>query len=688
MDQHIQFKVSDINNIHSYDLSKSYKVVKPWGKSIQITSPSAGVQLKVSSPTTISWSSVKVDKVNVYSSVNSGKSFSVIASAFSGNSLTWTVPDVVTDSCLIKVQDYYYPEVSDTIDLPLSIIPCRRIYVSTTGNDITGDGSISAPFATIQKAVNEYIAYDSIKVATGLYTGTIDFEQFNGHCIRIDGSYDPNTWNKSAQRTILENPGGIVFSDQSFLTAQVQYYLDDMIIRNSNYGIYFKKDDGCLFLNKLEFINCSTAGYIYRTSHRMNQLLVRRCTNGFVFDQYTFHESIITNSIFDSITGDAIFITRYSTSNHYVNHCDFNRCGRGIAGTIAYPYMLLFVKNSILMNNGKGIDYGSESVNPNTIEHNLFFNNSKNLVLNNINQTPVLSNVIDTPTGLYGTGAGFYKLLDTSPCIGAGVVTSSNFDFANNPRPSPINSNPDIGIFENQLSIPTKTLLSNVFLEGLYNKESDNLNQAYNEFGPQYAAGIADEVRVELHNLFNYNLIEYACSNVKLSTNGDFNVPTIPGNLNGSYFIAIKHRNSLETVSSIPVPFTQNVVNYSFNDSSKVFGNNLKSISNRVCIYSGDLNQDGRIDSVDMASLEILTSNFGTGYVPEDINGDGTTDSKDMILIDNNASSFIHSIIPDNLQLPIIETTLPYNILQTSILSGGNVISAGSYPITTRGVCW
>jgi len=46
-------------------------------------------------------------------------------------------------------------------------------YVSTSGNDSTGNGSISKPYATIGKAIMIAVNGDVIEVAAGTYTGNI-----------------------------------------------------------------------------------------------------------------------------------------------------------------------------------------------------------------------------------------------------------------------------------------------------------------------------------------------------------------------------------------------------------------------------------------------------------------------------------------------------------------------------------
>lgn len=58
-------------------------------------------------------------------------------------------------------------------------------------------------------------------------------------------------------------------------------------------------------------------------------------------------------------------------------------------------------------------------------------------------------------------------------------------------------------------------------------------------------------------------------------------------------------------------------------------------------IYSGDVNQDGAIDGLDMNIVELDASNFEFGYNPSDINGDGATDGLDMNILEFNATLFL-----------------------------------------------
>lgn len=189
-----------------------------------------------------------------------------------------------------------------------------------------------------------------------------------------------------------------------------------------------------------------------------------------------------------------------------------------------------------------------------------------------------------------------------------------------------------------------KILTMSLLLEGLYNG-SGLMNKAQDEQGNHFPADIADMISVELHNESNYSQVVYS-SNLTLSTWGVAAL-AIPNNVNGSYFITIKHRSSVETTSSVPISFAGSIIEYSFDLPGKAYGGNLKQmIDDQWVVYCGDLNGDGFVDTNDMSEVDNLSALFGGGYVPQDINGDGIIDTSDMITLDNNASEFVSAIIP------------------------------------------
>ena len=192
----------------------------------------------------------------------------------------------------------------------------------------------------------------------------------------------------------------------------------------------------------------------------------------------------------------------------------------------------------------------------------------------------------------------------------------------------------------------TKTLnLTYVFPEGLY-AGPGTLNPSYDESGLKWPVGVADHITVELHNAATYATIESPPIDVALSETGTATV-TIPGDKGGSYYLTIKHRNSIETTSALPVDFSGAVINYAFDTQAKAFGNNLGlMLDGYAVIFAGDENQDGLVDGTDLQDIGNLADYAGSGYLPQDINGDGLIDGTDLQSAGNNSDYAIGAVLP------------------------------------------
>jgi len=191
-----------------------------------------------------------------------------------------------------------------------------------------------------------------------------------------------------------------------------------------------------------------------------------------------------------------------------------------------------------------------------------------------------------------------------------------------------------------------KILNIKAFLEILY-AGGGVMNQAMDESGPHFGPGIADQVIVELHNDASYPTIEYSSGLVDLTTTGNVSISTIPAGLSGSYYITIKHRNSIETTTALPVSFVGGTTDYDFTTAAtQAYGDNLKLTGSKYVIWGGDVNQDGIVDSGDMSPVENASIAFTFGYVVEDVNGDGIVDSGDMNIVENNSVALVSAIIP------------------------------------------
>jgi hypothetical protein len=120
-----------------------------------------------------------------------------------------------------------------------------------------------------------------------------------------------------------------------------------------------------------------------------------------------------------------------------------------------------------------------------------------------------------------------------------------------------------------------------------------------------------------------------------------------PAAVNGnSWYIAVKHRNSIETWSRNAIPFGP-TNSYDFSTGLiKAYEDGINppmvNVGGSVfAIYGGDVNQDGTVDASDMAVVDNDNAGFAFGYNDSDASGDGPTDASDIAIVDNNQRLFL-----------------------------------------------
>lgn len=188
-------------------------------------------------------------------------------------------------------------------------------------------------------------------------------------------------------------------------------------------------------------------------------------------------------------------------------------------------------------------------------------------------------------------------------------------------------------------------LVFKVFPEGLY-AGNNNLQKALSQSGYQFPGPISDVIGLKIHSGTNYARILYAQDSISLDTMGIASL-LVPGFIVEPSYLCLHHRNCIPTVSSIPMSFNRSPLFYDFTtSSSKAFGNKLKEMDGVFVLYSGDVNEDGLIDLLDMLQITTHSNLFSMGYMVEDLNGDGGIDALDMILCDNNAALKIQAVTP------------------------------------------
>lgn len=178
--------------------------------------------------------------------------------------------------------------------------------------------------------------------------------------------------------------------------------------------------------------------------------------------------------------------------------------------------------------------------------------------------------------------------------------------------------------------IDPDTFSVKVIIQGLFDAKNLNLLTS-------------DTLRCYLRNFhFPYNLVDSA---VSISYDqASFESKFIFKNAqSGSYYIVIKQRNSIETWSTAGITYIRGEeFSYDFTDSEiKAYGNNLIFIEPYYCIYSGDINQDGTINSNDLLKVLNDYSNNLTGYQPSDVNGNNVVDFDDVLIVFYNSNNFI-----------------------------------------------
>jgi len=196
---------------------------------------------------------------------------------------------------------------------------------------------------------------------------------------------------------------------------------------------------------------------------------------------------------------------------------------------------------------------------------------------------------------------------------------------------------------------PCNTILNlTLFLEGYYagagTMSSVMLNEGYTG-SPLPTATDVDDILIELRSNSNPATI-IATDSARLQTNG-LAVCNFPP-LSGSYYIVVKHRNTLQTWSKNPLSMSTGVNTYNFSiAASQAYGDNQVEKSPGVwTLYSGELIQDGNIDLFDLSEAQNAVTSFLFGYVAADINGDGNVDLLDIPEVESNVINFIFSNHP------------------------------------------
>ncbi len=213
--------------------------------------------------------------------------------------------------------------------------------------------------------------------------------------------------------------------------------------------------------------------------------------------------------------------------------------------------------------------------------------------------------------------------LDTSPLSGTYFYFIVAQDIHNNYSPVAVTESPNI------------TVNLTMFIEGFYNPASD--------------MQVSDTIQAYLRNTVSpYGVVDNAISTV---SSGGISILKFSSAAGGTYYLVVTHRNSIETWSASGLILTPgSTVNYDLStSSSQAYGNNMIQVDAspvRFAVYSGDVNQDGVINAIDVSAIDNDVFNFVSEYVASDVTGNNVTDASDLAIADNNAFNFVSKMRP------------------------------------------
>jgi hypothetical protein len=182
-------------------------------------------------------------------------------------------------------------------------------------------------------------------------------------------------------------------------------------------------------------------------------------------------------------------------------------------------------------------------------------------------------------------------------------------------------------------------------IQGYYDTATHAMRAVLANQGVGASATDVDDVTVELRNSSTNALVTSVVA--RLHTDGTA-VATFTTAPIGSFYIAVRHRNSLETWSAGPQTVGATPLTYDFTTAAnKAYGDNMIQLESGVYgIYSGDLNQDGFIEFLDYPQLFNDSDNLLEGYQTTDLNGDGFVEFLDYPILFNNSDNLIETLHP------------------------------------------
>jgi len=233
-----------------------------------------------------------------------------------------------------------------------------RVYVSAgTGSDLTGNGSMANPWATIGKAIDSVhgraVNSYEIIVAAGIYNeNELDMGEYES----VFGGYDPYSWERDikGQPTIVDGGG----YDNNIFWGEDHCTIDGLTLQNANRGIF------CYGSSPI-ISNCRFTDCYHGVSSAEGAVIQKNIFEGngkgiFCGDNAGFVSVIENNLILSSCAEVGSGVTSVSNNMNCVNNTiDRNLHGIRVQKDLdGEPPEVLIQNNNITRNGSDGYGYG------------------------------------------------------------------------------------------------------------------------------------------------------------------------------------------------------------------------------------------------------------------------------------------------------------------------------------------
>ena len=203
-----KMKITDVDNINVYDKSNNVFSITPY--ELELTNPNNGGNLIVGDLVQITWANTPVANIKIEFSSDNGSNWDELSASYpaSSGNFAWTVPDVSSNQCLIKITDVTDVGVFDVSNIAFEILDETSHALQFDGiNDFIEVAGFAIPQSdlTIEAWIKPTSLINNSTILAG-NTGSSGFEmRVESDGSLLYGEYQPWNYVKSSNNSIPIN---------------------------------------------------------------------------------------------------------------------------------------------------------------------------------------------------------------------------------------------------------------------------------------------------------------------------------------------------------------------------------------------------------------------------------------------------------------------------------------------------